>query len=62
MEEYLYEISGYYFADAERKHFQDEVLAESNTQAMQLVIGNYAWQESIEGHTFKLDCIHYVCL
>ena len=34
---YNYEISGWYIASGERKHFDVEIQAESNTQAMDLL-------------------------
>lgn len=60
-EMYKYQISGYYFAGEERKHFEDTIIASDNIEAMQIAIGKYAWQESLEGNTFKLDVIHYDC-
>lgn len=62
VEMYLYEISGYYFADGERKHFEKELYAQDNMEAMAIVIGQLAWKESLEGRTFKLEHIHYECL
>ena len=56
-----YRISGYYFANEERKHFDEVIFAEDNHKAMEQVIGKYAWQESLEDKTFKLDVIHYDC-
>lgn len=56
-----YTISGYYFADDERKYFYEELFATDNSVAMEQVIGKYAWAESLEGKTFKLDVIHYDC-
>lgn len=56
---YTYNISGYYFANDERKYFNEDVTAENNSEAMANVIGHIAWQESIKGNTFKLDTIHY---
>ena len=58
---YKYRISGYYFAGQERKHFEDIIIASDNIEAMQIAIGMYAWHESLEGNTFKLDVIHYDC-
>lgn len=58
---YKYNISGYYFANEERKHFEKIVEAEDNFKAMQQVIGELAWHESLEDKTFKLDVIHYEC-
>lgn len=60
-EMYKYQISGYYFAGKERKHFSEIIVATDNIEAMQIAIGKYAWQESLEGNTFKLDVIHYDC-
>ena len=59
---YKYEISGYYFSNNERKRFEEIVEAQDNIEAMKIVIGQIAWQESIAGNTFKLDVIHYECL
>jgi hypothetical protein len=56
---FSYEISGYYFANDERKRFEEIVDARDNTEAMEMVIGAYAWKESLAGNTFKLDTIHY---
>ena len=56
-----YQITGYYFADGERKRFEEYVYAENNSIAMERVIGKYAWSESLDGKTFKLDVIHYEC-
>ena len=61
-ERYRYYISGYYFANGERKHFGEELMAEDNIEAMQKVIGMLAWGESLEGNNFKLDTIHYEVL
>lgn len=58
---YEYNISGYYFANDERKHFEKELWARDNIEAMKIVIGELAWQESLLGNTFKLDTIHYEC-
>lgn len=58
---YGYIISGYYFANDERKHFEKIVKAEDDIEAMKKVIGELAWHESLEGNTFKLDFIHYDC-
>lgn len=58
---YKYKISGYYFAGEERKYFNEVVMATDNIEAMQIAIGIYAWNESLEGNTFKLDVIHYDC-
>ena len=61
-QKYMYNISGYYFANDERKYFYEDIEAEDNFQAMKLVIGKLAWKESNDGNTFKLDLIHYECL
>lgn len=58
---YEYEISGYFFADDERIHFQKIVKADDNIQAMRNVIGEFALKVSLEGKTFRLDVIHYEC-
>lgn len=62
VEMYLYEISGYFFADNERKHFCKELYAQDNSEAMAIVIGQLAWNASLEDKAFKLDVIHYECL
>lgn len=54
-----YQITGYYFADDERKRFEDIIMATDNIEAMQIAIGIHAWAESLKGRTFKLDVIHY---
>ena len=59
---FKYNISGYYFSNDERKYFNEEVISNTNTNAMALVIGRIAWEESLEGNTFKLDTIHYECM
>ena len=59
---YLYNIRGYYFADDERKRFEKELYARDNVSAMAEIIGYFAWYESTEGKTFKLEVIHYECL
>lgn len=59
---YNYEISGWYIANGERKHFDVEIQAESNTQAMEIVIGRLAWEEGLKGNSFLLDMIHYEVL
>ena len=61
---YKYEISGYYLATdvkgkTERVHFSEEVWAKDNVEAMKIVVGNLAWNESDDGRTFLLDVIHY---
>lgn len=58
---YKYQISGYYFADDEGKRFEEYVYAQNSIEAMKIVIGDIAWNESLEGRTFKLDFIHYEC-
>ena len=58
---YEYNISGYYFSNDERKHFEKIVKAEDDVEAMKKVIGELAWHESLDGNTFKLDVIHYEC-
>lgn len=64
---YKYEISGYYLViddhgHCERKRFEEVVEARDNVEAMRIVVGEFAWQESLLGNTFKLDVIHYECL
>lgn len=59
---YEYEISGYYFANDERRHFEKHVTAKENVAAMAEVIGFLAWATSLDGKTFKLEHIHYECL
>ena len=63
-EMYLYEISGYYYEGAERKHFCKEVEAPDNIVAMQMVLGEIMWNscEYFNDSTVKLDYIHYECL
>ena len=56
-----YQITGNYFADDERRRFEEYIYAEDNSIAMEQVIGKYAWATSLEGKTFKLDVIHYEC-
>ena len=61
---YEYRISGYYtsinnIGEEIDKHFYEEVTADTNINAMQTVIGKYAWLESIDGNFFRLDFIHY---
>lgn len=59
---YNYEISGWYIVNEERKHFDVEIQAESNTQAIEIVVGKLAWEESLKGNSFLLDMIHYEVL
>jgi len=59
---YEYEISGYYFAGEERKHFSELVKAVSNTVAMDMVVGRIAREVSREEKTFRLEFIHYEVL
>lgn len=59
---YNYEISGWYIANGERKHFNVGIQAESNSQAMEIVVGRLAWDESLKGNSFRLDMIHYEVL
>lgn len=61
VEVYLYSISGFYFAGGERKHFDKEVYATDNCEAMKTVMGELAWKESLAGNSFHLDVIHYEC-
>lgn len=63
---YQYNISGYYLAidskgKCEKKHFEEIVSAKDNVDAMRMVIGEFAWNESLLGNTFKLDMVHYEC-
>lgn len=50
-----YTISGFYFAGGVRNRFCEEVYAESHGKAVDLVIGKYAWIESLVGNSFKFD-------
>ena len=59
---YYYEFSGWYIANGESIHFDVEIQAESNTQAMEIVIGRLAWKEGLKGNSFLLDMIHYEVL
>ncbi len=64
---YKYIISGYYlvtddYGHCDRKNFEEEIEANDNVDAMRMVIGEFAWQESLNGNMFKLDTIHYECL
>ena len=56
-----YQITGYYFADGERRRFEEYPFAEDNSKAMEQVIGKIAWKTSLEGKKFELDVIHYEC-
>ena len=61
---YEYRISGYYISinnsgEEIEKHFCEEVAADTNIEAMQIVVGKYAWLESRDGNFFRLDFIHY---
>ena len=64
---YRYRISGYYLVTddhgkCDRKHFDEEIEAQDNVDAMRMVIGEFAWTESLNGNMFRLDTIHYECL
>ena len=64
---YKYRISGYYIVTddhghCERKHFDEEVEAKDNVDAMRMIIGEFAWQESLRDNMFRLDTVHYECL
>ena len=60
MDTYTYAISGYYTINGnEQKHFHEEIEAKNNIEAMEIVIGKLAWDESLKGNTFMLDLIHY---
>ena len=63
-EMHLYEISGFYYEGAERKHFCKEVEAPDNIVAMQMVLGEIMWNscEHFNDAAVKLDCMHYECL
>lgn len=56
---FKYQISGYYFADDERKHFEDYIMATDEVEAMQIAIGIHSWKTSLDGKAFRLDVIHY---
>lgn len=57
---YEYTISGYYYSNEERVHFHREnVQAEDEIEAMKKIVGQIAWDESLDGNTFRLDVIHY---
>lgn len=61
---YNYIIKGYYISintngEETKKRFYEEINADSNIDAMQIVIGKYAWLESRDGNAFRLDFIHY---
>lgn len=57
-----YKISGWYIANRKRKRFDVEIQAESYTQAIEIVIGKLAWEESLKRNSFLLDIIHYEML
>lgn len=59
---YNYEISGWYIANGERKHFDVGIQADNNTQAMEIVVGRLALEEGLKGNSFLLDMIHYEVL
>lgn len=61
---YEYIITGWYIStkpDGEQieKHFSEYAWADTNTEAMQMVIGKYAWLENKDGNTFYLTFINY---
>lgn len=58
---FKYEISGYYFEDNERKHFQEVVEASDNITAMKIVLGEIMWKSNkyFNNKSVKLDVIHY---
>lgn len=61
---YEYMITGWYIStkpDGEEieKHFSETVNANTNIEAMQMVIGKYAWLESKDGNAFYLTFINY---
>lgn len=61
---YEYIIRGWYIStkpngEEIEKHFSETIHADTNTEAMQMVIGKYAWLESKDGNTFRLEFIHY---
>ena len=67
MNVYRYEISGSYLVTdnkgvCERKHFDEVISATDNVEAMRKIIGEFAWQASLEEKMFKLDTRHYECL
>lgn len=59
---FKYEISGYYYADDKRVHFDKVIEAKDNVSAMAEAIGYCAWDCTCQGKVFKLDTIHYECL
>ena len=63
---YLYRISGYYWHGQNgievKDHFDEEIEAENNTDAMHIVVGRLACETSLNEETFILDCIHYEVL
>ena len=61
---YEYIITGRYIStkpngEETEKHFSETIFADTNTEAMQMVIGKYAWLESKDGNTFYLTFINY---
>lgn len=42
-----------------QKRFCEEINSDTSSNAMQMVIGKYAWLETIDGNFFRLDFIHY---
>lgn len=56
---FKFNVSGYYFAGNERKYFNNDVFATDEFTASEMVIGKYAWYESINGNSLKIDCMHY---
>lgn len=61
---YEYIITGWYIStkpngEETEKRFSEYVWADTNTEAMQMAIGKYAWLESKDGNFFRLDFIHY---
>jgi len=61
---YEYIISGNYISTTPEgketeKYFSETINANTNTEAMQMVIGKYAWLESKDGNTFYLTFINY---
>lgn len=60
MELYHYCISGWFWAGAEYRHFDEEVDARTSSDALELVVGRLAWKINVwEEKSFKLDVIHY---
>lgn len=60
-EMYRYNISGYYKVNGteKEKYFSEDVCAEDNIVAMQMVLGKVAWEESLEGNSVCFDRFHY---